>query len=549
MRLALLAVAVFALDDLQYYSAVRSSDCACTSGCCQVVKGRTDDALAWGAYADEVSEDGWGKLYVHAAEGSGSESGFAMGFLEGWLTSERISQHFLSWYDHQLGPGTPESAPPAAAVAKFVQDQAAWARAQVANATAGDPYWTAADEVLRQADGILAGQNAAAPASARKLSELDALIMQAAGDLYDIVPAVDPSSQPRWDAPAPAREFVARWHKSVSCSAIVRVAPNSSDIFAGHTTWTSYQNMLRVYKHYEFGSGRRMSFSSKPGLVYSKDDFHTLPMRDQQLVVIETTNGVLNDDLYKQVTSKALLTWQRVAMANRLATNGSEWTELHARHNSGTYNNQYFVLDLKKFTPGAALPATDLLWISEQIPGMVRRQDVTSVLASRGFWPAYNVPYDSEIYNVSGYQAAFDRYGDSFSYTNCARARIFARDAPGVASIEDTERLLRYNKWQTDPLANHSVSGAISMRADLDPKAPKASGGIDSKITSFKLMTGAGGPVRGIAMAQCGPTHDDQPVFDWAQFPKAVRLGQPDRFNFSWVPVAFDDATPASKSN
>ena len=69
----------------------------------KVVEGRVDNALAWAAFADEVTKDGWGKLYVHAAPSGGAadddddDGSFAMGYLEGLLTAERISQHFLSW--------------------------------------------------------------------------------------------------------------------------------------------------------------------------------------------------------------------------------------------------------------------------------------------------------------------------------------------------------------------------------------------------------------------------------------------------------------------
>ena len=35
----------------------------------------------------------------------------------------------------------------------------------------------------------------------------------------------------------------------------------------------------------------------------------------------------------------------RVMAANRLATNGKEWTDLVSLYNSGTYNNQWMVID------------------------------------------------------------------------------------------------------------------------------------------------------------------------------------------------------------
>ena len=35
-----------------------------------------------------------------------------------------------------------------------------------------------------------------------------------------------------------------------------------------------------------------------------------------------------------------------------LADSGAAWTDIIAQHNSGTYNNQYVVVDLKRFRPG-----------------------------------------------------------------------------------------------------------------------------------------------------------------------------------------------------
>ena len=39
---------------------------------------------------------------------------------------------------------------------------------------------------------------------------------------------------------------------SGSCSALVKLLPGNSDLFVGHNTWTSYYNMLRIYKMYDF---------------------------------------------------------------------------------------------------------------------------------------------------------------------------------------------------------------------------------------------------------------------------------------------------------
>lgn len=49
----------------------------------------------------------------------------------------------------------------------------------------------------------------------------------------------------------------------------------------------------------------------------------------------------------------------------------------------GTYNNQYMVVKMDLFTPGQALP-NDLLWVCEQIPGLVVAADTTQQLGT--YW-------------------------------------------------------------------------------------------------------------------------------------------------------------------
>lgn len=81
----------------------------------------------------------------------------------------------------------------------------------------------------------------------------------------------------------------------------------------------------------------------------------------------ETTNNIFNRSLYSMVTPESLFAWHRVRNANLLAGNGSQWTDILAYANSGTYNNMYMVLNVGSFTPGAALKP-DTLWVVEQIP-------------------------------------------------------------------------------------------------------------------------------------------------------------------------------------
>lgn len=325
-----------------------------------------------------------------------------------------------------------------------------------------------------------------------------------------------------------------------------------SDVYAGHNTWTSYVNMLRIYKNYDLGGLNQRyqsSFSSKPGMLYSKDDFYILPRKDQNLVVIETTNGIMNQDLYKLVIPETLLTWQRLPLANSITNNGNDWTNILSKHNSGTYANQWMVLDMKLFTPGKGPSDSNFLWIIEVAPGIAARQDITQTFIKNGYyWPSYNCPYQKDVYVASGFQKAYETYGNAYSYTNCSRAQMFARDQIKINSFDDFKNELRYNEWQTDPFSNNDPYNSISARKDLrnpssTPTTAGAMGAIDAKVTSWThMMTkNNNGKQNALTHAESGPTHNSQPVFQWSgsQFEKQIHLGQPDVFNFTYTEMDF----------
>merc|ERR1719183_2941730 len=111
-----------------------------------------------------------------------------------------------------------------------------------------------------------------------------------------------------------------------------------------------------------------------------------------------------------------------------MAHTGQEWWQVFKTHASGTYVNQYMVVDFNHFKPKTALK-DGTLWVVEEIPGLVIGADQTETLR-RGYWPSYNVPYYLEIYQRSGYE---DRaLGPDGSYELAPRAKIFRRDAGGV---------------------------------------------------------------------------------------------------------------------
>lgn len=228
-------------------------------------------------------------------------------------------------------------------------------------------------------------------------------MINAMGDLFDIIPAMSASKRPDFHSMT-YQQLVLHMNTNGHCSALLKVTPGLEEIYVGHTSWFVYSAMLRIYKTYEFSlantanRAKKVTFSSYPATLSSLDDMYM--MAGSELIMTQTTNSIFNASLWDLVVPQSLLAWQRVRTANQLASSGPEWYDLVARHNSGTYNNQYMILDTKLFVPNNALPP-NTLFVVEQIPGTVQGSDVTDQL-EQGFWSSYNVPYHKDIYVQSG---------------------------------------------------------------------------------------------------------------------------------------------------
>merc|ERR1719375_1719444 len=155
----------------------------------------------------------------------------------------------------------------------------------------------------------------------------------------------------------------------------------------GHSTWSQFESMTRIYKRYNLAyrryalPGHTVSFPSYPGMIVSFDDFY---QTSAGLVVTETTNANANSDLWKFVVSESLLYWVRVVVANALAVTGPDWARLFARHNSGTYNNQWMIVDTKlvrvhhdDHAESSLVLQPHVLTVSELFPGHVHTEDMT----------------------------------------------------------------------------------------------------------------------------------------------------------------------------
>jgi hypothetical protein len=232
------------------------------------------------------------------------------------------------------------------------------------------------------------------------------------------------------------------------CSALVKLTGNFSELFFAHSSWFTYQSMLRVAKFYNFAfsdpntGSQEVQFSSYPGVLSSLDDFYMMP--GSRMAMVQTTNSIYNESresCLSRQSSQGCTPWPCVALGcsvredhairgpcmatvsglsrgcradaasppcfchccgatacgwrtkwRRLGWSGapsSASTTLGAwigcttrgvdrRRRSlpcvacccSTYTNQYAVISLANFSPGAAIH-DGLLVVAEQIPGLV----------------------------------------------------------------------------------------------------------------------------------------------------------------------------------
>ncbi|MCL4148177.1 UNVERIFIED_CONTAM: hypothetical protein GTU68_048902 [Idotea baltica] len=379
--------------------------------------------------------------------------------------------------------------------------------------------------------------------------------MNSSGDLEDLDNILDPKKRN-----TTFEEWVSNKDSFTDghCSALIKVLPNNSDLYVSHVTWNTYQSMLRVQKKYifplrltansktkQFIPGSVSTFSSYPAYIMSGDDYYLL---SSGLLTLETTTGNSNPALWKNVKPEGeLLEWIRVIVANRLATSGEEWCRIFEAYNSGTYNNQWMIVNYKLFKPGKPINRPETLYILEQLPGHVKFADRTEVLLNQSYWPSYNIPSFPEMFVLSGSPALVAKYGDWFSYDRSPRALIFARNHTHVRDMDSMLALMRYNDYTHDPLSRcnctppYSAENAISARNDLNPKSGsypftalghRSHGGTDVKVTNTELF------FRMRFRAISGPSSDQQPVFKWSEQDFAndtPHYGHPDVWDFKVV--------------
>jgi len=474
-------------------------------------------AIAYGTFDDTLNSTGWGVLDVVGQENAGctiDQVFWAVGLLEGHMTSHRIAQNARTM-NAFWNLGEKE-----AKVADFFGQQLEWAREQV-TANKKEPFWRNVGYVINQLAGIFTGASSEEPT----LTQWDLQLLNGVGDLIDLTRALFPDQRPDL-ASMNISALNELEQSSGHCSALVRTTAGFEDLFMGHSSWFYYGATNRIFKHYTFKTSdssiqaQKQSFSSYAGYLESLDDFYVM---DSGLVMLQTTINCLNATLYESVVPESLLSWQRVRVANQMSVTGSDWAKYSMMFNSGTYNNQYMVIDTNLWESGKPLK-DGLLWVVEQMPGHVASGDQTAFLRMGGYWPSYNVPFFKEIYDISGNAAAAEKFGPDKSYELAPRAKIFRRDAPKVAAFWQYRDILRYNDYLNDVYGDSNPWNAICSRGDLS-SSPSPNGCYDTKVTNVAAAR------QMEAWALSGPTESHGlPAFSWKDYQDLPHEGLPQTF-------------------
>jgi len=459
--------------------------------------------LASAHWIDDRNNSGW-TYYTYQTEQGVPDwlQTYTAGYLEGALGYELI---WYTWLNQQvyIEGGIPAN------VTQFIHNQTAWMVRMILQ-NPRDNYWHLVNTTLAQVYGMWHGYLYAIATHKKpeyNISFDNFYTMTYMSDLFDVYSKLIPT--------APKM-------KPLKCSFLLKLT--NDNLFASHTTWFYYNGLLRTYKVLNFDlrnplvRTKRISFSSQPGYTTSQDDFYIL---DNNRFVSETSLDSDNDAVYSWIHYESVPYWVRIHVANFVYDTQQNWVNTFFAYRSGTYNNQWLIVDFNKYNQykNNLAAAKDIVWMAEEFYSLQSASDMTqSMLIPQGYLASYNVPYNASIQKLSQ---------NPTNYTSDPRYFLFKKYAPGIQNIEDFKSVMRRN--------NHSDTGnycqAIAARCDLERPNSYPSGALDCKVTSDTMVS------THQAWIINGPTAENLPPFNWDDWPQYANssYGIGKLWNFSWV--------------
>lgn len=509
-----------------------------------------ESAIATAKYVSDYNDDGWGKLYIKSNKNFDDlTQAFAVGYLEGQITQEKIYQHYTNYRLNDFKDGFPDN------VKEFFTENLAFMD-NLVKENPKDIHSQTAIKIYTQFKGMVKGYNDIVDDS-NKISALNFNMISSTGDMFEIV-YYKKKSTGIFDKMS-AEEIVKYKHKNSHCTALIRINDDFSEMFIGHNTWDDYYTAVRILKTYEFNYNddakysRKVSFTSFPGKLSSTDDYYVTSNR---LVVQETTNAPLKEEIFSQIKPNAYLNWVRTMIANRLSTNAEEWINNFTEKNSGTYNNQYMIVDLKLIDLKNKKLEDKAFMINEQTPLKTYTKDVTSVLRNQKYWPSFNTPYFPEVRKAFGYEELTEKImtngsedekfiiNSTLGYETNDRFLLLKRIAPTVNNLDQFKAVFRYNNYKIDKESLNRPGFSLSSRFDLDTGAQRmCMGAYDAKVLAITDIKENGegkfhailGPTEGEKESNIGPLvwSENETCKNYSH------LGIRDYFLFRWIEYEF----------
>ena len=483
-------------------------------------------------YTNSLLEVGWDKLAITTNSMFSDElQAEAAGRLEGELTSERIYYHYLNIKD---------DFPIDEKISEFLEKQESFVYDSIQNSGKNDPILYNAYLIKIQYNALMNQYNSIVEPT-KVLTKNNFHQINYVAEIPDLIDKFKVEKYGKTDYSKMSKEelfnnFLNKTH----CSALFKVKNDLSEIYFGHNTWNTYYSTIRIIKEYNLNYNNRwvksknIIFTSYPATMSSLDDFY---IASHGLIVIETTNVLYNETMLDDIIPESLFTCERAMISNRISNSSKEWAENFVKYNSGTYNNQFMVLDKNKVDLLNKKIDIDAFYIAETLPGFTKYNNVTNFLKF-GYWSSYNVPFDKEIYEKAEIQKIIDlnpALATSLDYDNCARTKIFRREQSSATNLEDFMKLMRFNKYKTDPYSEGNPSNSISARSDLNESC---SGAYDSKVGVLSEFSNGKIKIHMIG----GPTWNEEEgiePFSWNNADEKCKNHShfmlPEIYNYDWI--------------
>lgn len=495
-----------------------------------------DEAIANGIYNKSFEAIGWDYLSITTYDKKDNKyddkkKAYALGYLEGILTRDRIwgfhrSLKFNLNYKDDTG------------MKQFIIQNLKYMNETSSQKMEKEAYWEHVQYIFQQVMGLYDGYVSVAE-KGKEISFEDFAVM------FSYLDSLDTKYYNKTNVIFRERtteEIRRDSFLNSHCSGLIKLVPGFSDLFFGHCTWDTYCQMFKIIKEYRFTTKKANEkskltvFTSYPGVISSGDDFYYL---DSNLLVMETSFVCPNKEIFRYVNPKTLLTCFRTVLSNRLAGSAKEWVETFKKENSGTYNNQFSILDLNKVDLDKKEIKSEALMIIEQMPNDTAIVDKTNDLRD-SYWPSYNSPSVEKIYNGTGFAAAVKKDPNltiDISYKECARAKIFKREQQRIKKLDDFKDVIRFNDYQKDEHSKKDPRYTIACRNDLVPGTHSCSGATDGKVASVRDLIKER-KMHFIA----SPTNVRQPTFSWTNATCIEKINLkfdsqylPQTWNYKWI--------------